>query len=134
MSVWLSFIFIALGTVSLVLAVTNIIQEDKNSVDNWLFLFLGVSSFVWNFGVSLFTMQTTEEGAAFWRSFYLIGAFGIILMSGIIIGEWIGVPEPLKKAANAYYIFSTLLDAICYYINFSIISLLNFKIKFSQTL
>ncbi|MBE5945432.1 MAG: response regulator [Lachnospiraceae bacterium] len=109
MSVWLSFIFIALGTVSLVLAITNIIQEDKNSVDNWLFFFLGVSSFVWNFGVSLFTMQTTEEGAAFWRSFYLIGAFGIILMSGIIIGEWIGVPEPLKKAANAYYIFATLL-------------------------
>lgn len=109
MSVWLSFIFIALGTVSLVLAVTNIIQEDKNSVDNWLFFFLGVSSFVWNFGVSLFTMQTTEEGAAFWRSFYLIGAFGIILMSGIIIGEWIGVPEPLKKVTNAYYIFATLL-------------------------
>ena len=47
MSLLLSVAFVAFGTISFVLAVNNIIQEDKNNVGNWYFLFLGLFSFLW---------------------------------------------------------------------------------------
>lgn len=43
MSLLLAVFFVASGTVSFVLAVNNIIQEDKNIAGNWYFLFLGCS-------------------------------------------------------------------------------------------
>ena len=109
MSVLLSFVLIALGTVSLVLAVSNTIQEDKNIVENWYVLFLGLSSFIWDFGMAMFTIQTKVENAVFWRKFYLIGAFGLIVMSGVIGGTWVGIPSRLKKIADTYYIFGALI-------------------------
>ncbi len=105
----ISLIIVAIGTVSLVLAVNNAIQEDKSVIGIWYFLFLGIFSFVWSVGMAAFTMQTTEAGAGFWRAFYLIGAFGAIVMAGIIAGTWLRIPPALKKFADAYYIYGALL-------------------------
>ena len=76
MDVFLTWIMISLGSVSLVLGINNFIQEDKHIAANWHLLFLGVSSFIWDLGMAFFTLQTSVERAAFWRSIYLIGAFG----------------------------------------------------------
>ena len=65
MSVLLSAFFIATGTVSLVLAVNNIIQEDKHLIGNWYFLFLGLFSFIWALGMGVFLLQTTDFYAFF---------------------------------------------------------------------
>ena len=48
MNLFLPILFIALGTVSFVLAVNNIVQEDKNIIGNWYFLILGLFSFLWD--------------------------------------------------------------------------------------
>ena len=109
MSTFISIIIVAIGTVSLVLAINNAIQEDKSVIGSWYFLFLGIFSFVWEVGMAAFTLQTTEEGAAFWRSFYLLGTFGAIVMAGIIVGTWIGVPARIRKFTDAYFIYGALL-------------------------
>ena len=109
MSITISLIIVAIGTVSLVLAVNNTIQEDKNVIGSWHFLFLGIFSFLWSVGMAIFTMQSTVEGAGFWRAFYLIGTFGSIVMAGIIVGSWLRVPPTLRKFADAYYIYGALL-------------------------
>lgn len=109
MSIFISLIIVAVGTVSLVLAINNAIQEDKSVIGSWYFLFLGIFSFIWEVGMAVFTLQTTEAGAAFWRSFYLIGTFGAIVMAGIIVGTWLGIPSELRKFADAYYIYGALL-------------------------
>lgn len=109
MSVLLSVFFIAFGTVSFVLAVNNIIQEDKNLSGNWYFLFLGLFSFIWSLGMGVFTLQTTEEGATFWRGFYLIGIMGVIVMAGLLVGIWLNIPPLFRKLADIYYVFGALL-------------------------
>ena len=109
MDLFLSIVVIALGTVSFVLAVNNIVQEDKNIFSNWLFLFMGLFSFIWNLGMGAFIMQTTGEQAAFWRSFYLIGVIGLVSISGVLAGNWMNTPARLKNAVNAYLIFGGLL-------------------------
>ena len=48
MNLLLPILLAVLGTVSLVLAINHIVQEDKNMVANWYFLILGLFSFVWN--------------------------------------------------------------------------------------
>ena len=93
MSLFLSVFFIAMGTVSFVLAVINIIQEDKHLIGNWYFLFTGLFSFIWSLGMGIFTLQTTEEGAFFWRSFYLVGIIGVIVMTGLLVGTWLNTPK-----------------------------------------
>ena len=97
MNLLFSIIFIALGTVSFVLAVNNILQEDKNIVSNWYFLFLGLFSFLWDLGMAVFTLQVTPEQAEFWRSFYLIGIMGVIVMAGILVGIWLDIPSVFRK-------------------------------------
>lgn len=109
MSTIISLIIVSVGTVSLVLAINNAIQEDKSVIGSWYFLFLGIFSFIWEVGMAVFTLQTTEAGAAFWRSFYLTGTFGAIVMAGIIVGTWLGIPTALRKFADAYYIYGALL-------------------------
>lgn len=108
MGLLLSVIFIALGTVSIVLAINNIIQEDKNVVGNWYFLFLGLFSFLWDLGMGVFTMQTTEEQAAFWRTFYLIGVLGLVAMAGILVGIWLNIPVYFKRITDGYIVFGAL--------------------------
>ena len=109
MDLLISVSVIAFGTVSFVLAVNNIIQEDKNIIGNWLFLFMGLFSFIWDLGMGVFTMQSVEETAAFWRAFYLIGVLGLVSISGVLAGNWMNTPARLKKFVNAYLIFGALL-------------------------
>ncbi|MBQ4529312.1 MAG: response regulator [Lachnospiraceae bacterium] len=109
MSLLLSVFFIALGTVSFVLAVNNIIQEDKHLPGNWYFLFLGLFSFIWSLGMGVFILQTTPKGAYFWRAFYLIGVMGFIVMSGLLVGIWLNIPPLFRKLADTYYVFGALL-------------------------
>ncbi len=108
MDLFLSVFFIAFGTVSFVLAINNIIQEDKNILGNWYFLFLGLFSFLWDLGMGIFTMQTTADDAGFWRAFYLIGVMGLIVMSGLLVGIWLNIPNPFKKIADNYIVFGAL--------------------------
>jgi len=115
MDLFLSVMVIAFGTVSFVLAVNHIIQEDKNIVGNWLFLFLGLFSFIWDVGMGVFTMQIAAENAAFWRSFYLIGVLGVIVMAGVLVGCWLNIPPKFRHIADTYYIFGAMLvyPSIC---------------------
>lgn len=109
MSLLLSVFFIASGTVSFVLAVNNIIQEDKHLPGNWYFLFLGLFSFIWSLGMGVFTLQTTEEGAFFWRAFYLIGVVGELVMAGLLVGIWLNIPPFFKKIADVFFVFGALV-------------------------
>ena len=108
MSLFLSVFFIALGTVSFVLAVNNIMQEDKHLSGNWYFLFLGLFSFIWSLGMGVFTLQTDETLANFWRSFYLIGIMGVIVMTGLLVGTWLNVPPLFRNIADVYCVFGAL--------------------------
>lgn len=72
-----------LGTVSLVLAVNNILLEDKNIAGNWYFLFFGSFSFIWDLAMGIYTLQTNETAAQFWRAFYLIGILGFVVMAAL---------------------------------------------------
>ena len=107
MNLLLSILFVAFGTVSLVLAINNILQEDKYMVSNWFFLFLGLFSFIWDLGMAVFTLQTTAENAAFWRSFYLIGVCGVLVMAVLLVGMWLQIPVGFKKIVDAYTVFGT---------------------------
>ena len=109
MSLLLAVFFIAFGTVSFVLAVNNIIQEDKNIVGNWYFLFLGLFSFLWDLGMGVFTLQTTQDGAAFWRSVYLLGVLGLIVMAGLLVGIWLNIPQVFKRMVDGYIVFGALM-------------------------
>ena len=109
MSLFLSVFFIALGTVSFVLAVNNIMQEDKHLSGNWYFLFLGLFSFIWSIGIGVFILQTDESMANFWRSFYLIGIMGVIVMTGLLVGTWLNVPPLFRNVADVYCVFGALL-------------------------
>ena len=102
MGIFLAVILIVLGTVSFVLAMNNIIQEDKNLLGNWYFLLLGLFSFIWSVGMGVFILQPTKEGAYFWRSFYLIGVMGVIVMAGLLVGMWLNVPLGLKRFADIF--------------------------------
>jgi len=110
MSLFLSVFFVAFGTVSFVLAINNIIQEDKNLPVNWYFLFLGLFSFIWDLGTGVFTLQTTQAGATFWRAFYFIGVEGVVVMAGILVGIWLDIPTRFRRFAEAYYIFGALIN------------------------
>ena len=109
MSLLLSVFFVAFGTVSFVLAVNNIIQEDKHLLGNWYFLFLGLFSFLWDVGMGVFVLQTTTQGAAFWRAFYLIGVMGTLVLAGLLVGIWLNIPPLFKKIADTYFVFGALL-------------------------
>ena len=104
----LPILFVALGTVSFVLAVNNIIQEDKNIVGNWYFLILGLFSFLWDLGMAVFTLQISAKGAAFWRAFYLLGIMGVIVMAGVLVGMWLNIPNTYKRVVEGYIIFGAL--------------------------
>lgn len=108
MNLLLAFVFVVFGTVSFVLAVSNIIQEDKYLISNWYFLFIGLFSFIWNLGMAAFTMQTKVEDAIFWRAVYLIGILGVAVMACLLIGVWLNIPAKFRKAADTYYIFGAL--------------------------
>ena len=109
MSVLLSAFFIAMGTVSFVLAVNNIVQEDKHLLGNWYFLFLGLFSFIWALGMGVFNLQTDAFYAYYWRSFYLIGVVGVIVMTGLLVGMWLNIPTRFRQVAEAYYLFGALI-------------------------
>lgn len=110
MDVFLSLIMVALGTASLVLGVTNFIQEDKHMGATWSLLFLGTSSCIWDWGMALFTLQTDAEGAAFWRSIYLIGAFGVIVSAGFIVSIWLNIPRKVRRFANIYLLIGAIIS------------------------
>ncbi len=109
MDLLLSIAVIALGTVSFVLAVNNILQEDKNIIGNWLFLFMGLFSFIWALGMGVFVMQTTTQNAAFWRAFYLVGVLGLIAIAGVLAGSWMNTPVKFRKIVDSFLIFGALL-------------------------
>ena len=109
MSLFLSVSLIVLGTISLVLSVNNIMQEDKNIAGNWYFLFLGLFSFLWDLATGIFTLQTTQAGAGFWRSFYLVGILGVIVMAGLLAGIWLNIPQRFRKFVDSYIIFGALI-------------------------
>lgn len=109
MDIFLTWIMIALGTVSLVLGIHNIIQEEKNVAANWYLLVMSISSAVWNYGMACFTLQTEVEGAAFWRSIYLIGVFGLIVSAVMICGTWLNVSKKLQWCVNLYSIVGALV-------------------------
>ncbi len=109
MSLLLTVVFIAFGTVSFVLAVNNIIQEDKHIAGNWYFLFIGLFSFLWDIGMGVFTLQTSPEGARFWRAFYLIGVLGLMVMAGLLVGIWLNIPQALRRIADGYIVFGALV-------------------------
>jgi len=109
MNLLLAILFVAFGTVSLVLAINNILQEDKYMVSNWFFLFLGLFSFVWDLGMAVFTLQTTAENAGFWRSFYLLGVCGVLVMAVLLVGIWLQIPAGFKKIVDAYTVFGALI-------------------------
>jgi len=108
MSLLFSIFFVAFGTVSLVLAVNNIIQEDKNLVGNWYFLFLGLFSFIWDLGMAVFTLQTTTEAASFWRPIYFMGVLGLFVMAGLLVGVWLNIPTKINRLIDAYVVFGAL--------------------------
>ena len=110
MNIFLPILFVALGTVSFVLAINNIIQEDKNIVSNWLFLILGLFSFLWDIGMAVFTLQVTPIHAAFWRGIYLIGVIGVIVMAGVLVGVWLNIPNRFKRFVEGYIVFGALLN------------------------
>ena len=109
MNLFLPILFIALGTVSFVLAVNNIVQEDKNIIGNWYFLILGLFSFLWDIGMAVFTLQTSPKYAAFWRGVYFIGVIGVMVMAGILVGIWLNIPARFKKIVESYIVFGALL-------------------------
>lgn len=108
MAIFLTWIMISFGTVALVLGIRNFIHEDKHIPANWYLLFMGISSFIWNLGMSVFTLQTTDDGAALWRSVYLIGTFGVILTAGLICGAWLNTPKKFRHLANVYSVIGVL--------------------------
>lgn len=109
MSLLLAVVLMVLGTISLVLAVNNIILEDKNIAGNWYFLFFGVFSFIWDLGMGIFTLQTNEAYVRFWRSFYLIGILGFVVMSGLLISTWLKIPSRFRTLVDSWIIFGALL-------------------------
>ena len=104
MSLLLAVFFVASGTVSFVLAVNNIIQEDKNIAGNWYFLFLGCSV-----SCAIFTLQTSQDGAAFWRAVYLLGVFGLVVMAGLLVGIWLDIPQAFRRIVDGYIMFGALV-------------------------
>ncbi len=52
--------------------------------------------------MACFTLQTTAEGAALWRSNYLIGVFGLIVSAVMLCGVWLNIPRKFKWAVNIY--------------------------------
>ena len=102
MDILLTWIMISLGTIAVVLGIQNIVQEEKNVAANWYLLFMALSSAVWNFGMAIFTLQTTATGAAFWRSIYLIGVFGLIVTAVMLCGTWLNIPRKAKRIVNLY--------------------------------
>lgn len=109
MDIFLTWIMISLGTVSFVLGMVNIIQEDKRIMANWYLFFLSISSSVWNLGMAGFTLQTTEEGASLWRSIYLIGVFGVIVFAVMICGVWLNIPAKIHRFVNVYFIVGAVI-------------------------
>ncbi|MBE5851584.1 MAG: response regulator [Lachnospiraceae bacterium] len=109
MNLLLSIFLAVLGTISVVLAINHIIQEDKNMVANWYFLILGLFSFLWNLGMAVFTLQTNENAAAFWRAVYLIGILGFLVLAMCLVGIWLNIPPRFKSIAEGYAIFGALM-------------------------
>lgn len=110
MSLLLAVTQMVLGTVSLVLAVNNILLEDKNIAGNWYFLFFGFFGFLWDLAMGIFTLQTNETVAQFWRGFYLIGILGFVVMAGLLIGVWLNIPLHFRKCVESFIIFGALIS------------------------
>lgn len=102
MDIFLTWIMIFLGTVSLVLGIHNIAQEERTVSANWYLLFMGISSSVWSFGMACFTLQTTAEGAALWRGIYLNGVFGLIMSAVMLCGVWLNIPRKFRWSVNIF--------------------------------
>lgn len=109
MDIILTWIMISLGTVSLVLGIHNLIQEDKNIAANWYLFFMDIFSTVWVWGMACFTMQTTDEGAAFWRSIYLVGVFGLIITAVMICGTWLNIPKKWQRVVTVFSILGAVI-------------------------
>lgn len=109
MDIFLTWIMVSLGTVSLVLGIHTIAQEDKKVAANWYLLFMGISSAVWSYGMACFTLQTTNEGAAFWRGIYLNGVFGLIMSAVMLCGVWLNIPRKFQWGVNIFSVVGALV-------------------------
>lgn len=110
MNLLLPVLLMILGSISLVLAINNIALEDKNIAGNWYFLFFGLFSFLWDVAMGIFTLQTLESMAQFWRAFYLIGILGFVVIAGLLIGTWLNIPNHFRKLVDSYTIFGALIS------------------------
>lgn len=109
MDLLLAVVLMVFGTISLVLAVNNIVIEDKNIAGNWYFLFLGIFSFIWSVAMGVFLLQTNSTDAQFWRSLYLIGILGFIVMAELLVAAWLNTPKFFKNIVESYIIFGALI-------------------------
>lgn len=108
MSTLLAIVLLSTSTFALALVVNNIIYEDKQIKGNWYLLFLGICGFIWNLGMSLFTLETDPEQAPFWRALFLAGIIGFIVVAQFIVADWAKSPKKLRMVGSAYVIYGAL--------------------------
>ncbi len=108
MDILLTIILLCSGTVSFVLAVTNLIYEDKHVRANWYIFVLGFFSFLWSLGMGLFTLQELSFQAAFFRKFYFVGILGFLVVVQMLLTEWMKGSKKSGAILNAYVLFGAL--------------------------
>ncbi len=109
MDILLAMVLLCGGTVSLVLAVTNILYEDKHVQANWYIFLLGVFSFLWSLGIGIFTLQELPSEAAFFRRFYFVGIVGFLIVVQLLLVEWMKADAMFRMITNSYVLFGALL-------------------------
>lgn len=108
MSVLLAIVLLSTSSIALALVVNNIIYEDKQIRGNWYLLFLGIFGFIWNLGMSIFTLQTDPAKAPFWRALFLAGIIGFIVVAQFIVTDWAKTPKRLRMVGNVYIVYGAL--------------------------
>ncbi|MBQ5675492.1 MAG: hypothetical protein IIV45_10515, partial [Lachnospiraceae bacterium] len=109
MEILLTIILLCSGTVSLVLAVTNLLYEDKHVKSNWYIFLFGFFSFIWSLGMGLFTLQDYGSEAMFYRKFYFIGIFGFLVSVELLLAEMVKLGKTFRFITNSYVLFGALL-------------------------
>ena len=108
MDIFLTIILLCSGTLALVLAVTNLLFEDKHVKANWYIFLFGFFSFLWSLGMGLFTLQDSASEAAFIRKFYFIGVFGFLVVVERLLVEWVKPGKTFRFITNAYVLYGAL--------------------------
>ena len=108
MDIFLTIILLCSGTLALVLAVTNLLFEDKHVKANWYIFLFGFFSFIWSLGMGLFTLQDSASEAAFIRKFYFIGVFGFLVVVERLLVEWVKPGKTFRFITNSYVLYGAL--------------------------